>query len=29
MLWRTRGLGHSGALRDAATIDRVVNFLNE
>jgi pimeloyl-ACP methyl ester carboxylesterase len=26
-LWRTRGLGHSGALRDAGTIDRVVKFL--
>jgi len=29
IMWRTRGLGHSGALRDAATIERVVNFLNE
>jgi pimeloyl-ACP methyl ester carboxylesterase len=28
-LWRTIGLGHSGALRDAATIERVVNFLGE
>jgi pimeloyl-ACP methyl ester carboxylesterase len=28
-LWRTRGLGHSGALRDAATIERVVSFLRE
>ena len=27
MLWRTRGFGHSGALRDAATIQRVVEFL--
>jgi pimeloyl-ACP methyl ester carboxylesterase len=26
-LWRTRGLGHSGALRDARTIERVVDFL--
>lgn len=26
-LWRTRGLGHSGALRDAQTIARVVQFL--
>jgi pimeloyl-ACP methyl ester carboxylesterase len=26
--WRTRGFGHSGALRDAATIQRVVEFLN-
>jgi pimeloyl-ACP methyl ester carboxylesterase len=26
-LWRTQGLGHSGALRDAATIERVVDFL--
>jgi pimeloyl-ACP methyl ester carboxylesterase len=29
MMWRTRGLGHSGALRDAATIERVVHFLGE
>jgi pimeloyl-ACP methyl ester carboxylesterase len=28
-LWRTNGLGHSGALRDAATIERVVSFLRE
>jgi len=27
MLWRTRGFGHSGALRDAATIQRVIEFL--
>ncbi|HEV7607848.1 MAG TPA: alpha/beta fold hydrolase [Steroidobacteraceae bacterium] len=27
--WRTRGMGHSGALRDAATIERVVRFLRE
>jgi pimeloyl-ACP methyl ester carboxylesterase len=27
MLWRTRGFGHSGALRDAATIHRVIEFL--
>ena len=26
-MWRTQGLGHSGALRDAATIERVVRFL--
>ena len=26
-LWRTQGLGHSGALRDAETIKRVVEFL--
>jgi pimeloyl-ACP methyl ester carboxylesterase len=26
-LWRTRGLGHSGGLRDPATIARVVEFL--
>jgi pimeloyl-ACP methyl ester carboxylesterase len=26
-LWRTRGFGHSGALRDSATIQRVVEFL--
>jgi omega-6 fatty acid desaturase (delta-12 desaturase) len=29
ILWRTQGLGHSGALRDAGTIERVVNFLVE
>jgi len=29
MLWRTRGFGHSGALRDAATIQRVVDFLRD
>ncbi len=28
-LLRTQGLGHSGALRDAATIERVVRFLSE
>jgi pimeloyl-ACP methyl ester carboxylesterase len=28
-LWRTRGLGHSGALRDDKTIERVVEFLRE
>jgi pimeloyl-ACP methyl ester carboxylesterase len=28
-LWRTRGLGHSGALRDPATISQVVRFLTE
>jgi len=28
-LWRTQGLGHSGALRDTATIERVVSFLVE
>ncbi len=28
-LWRTQGLGHSGALRDAGTIERVVTFLRE
>ena len=28
-LWRTKGLGHSGALRDAATIERVVAFLRD
>jgi pimeloyl-ACP methyl ester carboxylesterase len=27
LLWRTQGFGHSGALRDAATIQRVVEFL--
>jgi pimeloyl-ACP methyl ester carboxylesterase len=26
-LWRTQGLGHSGALRHEPTIERVVNFL--
>lgn len=26
-LWRTQGLGHSGALRDPATIQRVIDFL--
>ena len=26
-LWRTQGLGHSGALRDPGTIERVVEFL--
>jgi pimeloyl-ACP methyl ester carboxylesterase len=26
-MWRTQGLGHSGALRDPATIERVVDFL--
>jgi pimeloyl-ACP methyl ester carboxylesterase len=26
-LWRTQGFGHSGALRDPATIERVVEFL--
>jgi pimeloyl-ACP methyl ester carboxylesterase len=26
-LWRTRGLGHSGALRDPATIAEVIRFL--
>ena len=29
IMWRTQGLGHSGALRDAATIERVVRVLNE
>jgi pimeloyl-ACP methyl ester carboxylesterase len=29
VLWRTRGFGHSGALRDPGTIERVVNFLRE
>lgn len=29
VLWRTRGFGHSGALRDAATIRRVIEFLTE
>jgi len=29
VMWRTRGLGHSGALRDPATIERVVRFLCE
>jgi pimeloyl-ACP methyl ester carboxylesterase len=28
-LWQTQGLGHSGALRDARTIERVVSFLRE
>ena len=28
-LWRTKGLGHSGALRDPATIERVVAFIRE
>ncbi len=28
-LWRTQGLGHSGALRDPATIERVVAFIRE
>jgi len=27
VMWRTKGLGHSGALRDPATIGRVVDFL--
>jgi pimeloyl-ACP methyl ester carboxylesterase len=27
VLWRTQGFGHSGALRDAQTIQRVVDFL--
>jgi pimeloyl-ACP methyl ester carboxylesterase len=27
VLWRTRGFGHSGALRDPATIQRVIEFL--
>jgi len=27
LLWRTRGFGHSGALRDPATIQRVIDFL--
>ena len=27
ILWRTRGFGHSGALRDPATIQRVIEFL--
>ena len=26
-LWRTRGFGHSGALRDPETIERVIEFL--
>jgi pimeloyl-ACP methyl ester carboxylesterase len=29
ILWRTRGFGHSGNLRDPATIRRVVEFLRE
>ena len=28
VLWRTRGFGHSGALRDPATIQRVIEFLH-
>jgi pimeloyl-ACP methyl ester carboxylesterase len=28
-LWRTQGFGHSGALRDPATIKRVVEFLRD
>jgi pimeloyl-ACP methyl ester carboxylesterase len=27
MMWRTKGLGHSGGLRDPATIEHVVEFL--
>ena len=27
ILWRTRGFGHSGALRDPATSQRVIDFL--
>jgi pimeloyl-ACP methyl ester carboxylesterase len=27
--WRTQGFGHSGALRDAETIEQVVRFLRE
>jgi pimeloyl-ACP methyl ester carboxylesterase len=27
ILWRTRGFGHSGALRDPQTIQRVIEFL--
>ena len=27
VMWRTRGFGHSGALRDPATIQRVIEFL--
>ena len=27
VLWRTHGFGHSGALRDPATIAQVVSFL--
>jgi pimeloyl-ACP methyl ester carboxylesterase len=27
VLWRTRGFGHSGALRDPLTIQRVIEFL--
>jgi hypothetical protein len=26
-MWRTRGFGHSGNLRDPATIQRVIEFL--
>jgi hypothetical protein len=26
---RTQGMGHSGALRDAGTIDHVIRFLRE
>jgi pimeloyl-ACP methyl ester carboxylesterase len=29
ILWRTRGFGHSGALRDPATIQRVIDFLTD
>ena len=29
VMWRTQGLGHSGALRDSTTIERVVRFLTE
>ena len=29
VLWRTQGFGHSGALRDPATIARVVQFLKD
>jgi pimeloyl-ACP methyl ester carboxylesterase len=29
VLWRTRGFGHSGALRDPPTIQRVIEFLTE
>lgn len=29
VLWRTKGFGHSGGLRDAATIERVVQFLTD
>jgi hypothetical protein len=27
ILWPTRGFGHSGALRDPHTIQRVIEFL--